>query len=158
MEPALATRYRFSSAPALMMALLFLLSTTALAQGERSKADSPLAFHVGAARVDITPPKDLMPAWYTSVDEPTYVRVILVGNGLDTVALIGVDASSVNDEMYLQLLPAVAGKVGVPEDNVVISGTHSHNAPPPGDLTGPRRDDYTEATAAQGRKFMEIPI
>lgn len=65
------------------------LATSAVAQ--------PRPLRVGAAKVEITPAPDTLPAHYGGVLDPVYARAIVVDNGDTELALVTVDVISLTD-------------------------------------------------------------
>jgi hypothetical protein len=85
----------------------------------------------GAARVDVSPPKDMFPMkgmqLYGSLHDPLFVRALVLDNGLGKVALISVDAA---DIIYgPELIQAITGELRIPAENLVLNATHDHNSP-----------------------------
>jgi hypothetical protein len=85
----------------------------------------------GAARVDISPTKDMFPLkgmqLYGSLHDPLFVRALVLDNGLAKVALISVDAA---DVIYgTELIQAITGELKIPAENLVLNATHDHNSP-----------------------------
>jgi neutral ceramidase len=85
----------------------------------------------GAAKVDISPTKDMFPLKamqvYGSVHDPVFVRALVVDNGLAKAAFISVDAA---DIIYgSELIQAVTGELKIPAENLIINATHDHNSP-----------------------------
>lgn len=89
------------------------------------------SLRAGAAKVDITPPKEMFPLTggqtYGSVHDPLYARALVLDNGADKVALISVDLSQLpnGDE----LIQAVTKELGIPPAHLIMSATHDHNTP-----------------------------
>jgi len=85
----------------------------------------------GAAKVDISPPKEMFPLKstqvYGSVHDPLYVRALVIDNGTSKAALISVDATDIwyGDEM----IQAVTGELKIPAANLILNATHDHNSP-----------------------------
>ena len=85
----------------------------------------------GAAKVDISPTKDMFPLKgmqvYGSLHDPLYVRALVVDSGLAKLAFISVDAA---DIIYgNELIQAVTGELKIPAENLIINATHDHNSP-----------------------------
>jgi hypothetical protein len=99
---------------------------------------------VGAARIDITPTAQeatgLRNVWgtaFTGIHDRTYVRGIVIDNGKTSAALIAIDTSSIPDN--LELRRSIEKQTGVPAGNIMVSTTHTHNAPAPGQGRGSRQ-------------------
>jgi neutral ceramidase len=85
----------------------------------------------GAAKVDISPTKDLFPLnqgqLFGSVHDPVYARALVLDNGSVKVALISLDTRHVpgGDE----LTKAVSAELGIPQEHIFLNATHDHNTP-----------------------------
>jgi neutral ceramidase len=91
----------------------------------------PADLRAGAARVDISPTKDMFPLKgmqvYGSVHDPVFVRALVIDNGSARAALISVDAA---DIIYgNELIQAVTDELKIPAENLILSATHDHNSP-----------------------------
>ncbi len=107
-----------------IFAVVVLLATTAVCTAAGS-------LRAGAAKVDITPTKDMFPINvgqnYGSVHDPLYVRALVLDNGASKVALIGVDATGLTSGD--ELIDAVTKELKIPREHLILSATHDHNAP-----------------------------
>lgn len=88
--------------------------------------------HVGTAKVDITSPADALPPGYTSVHDPVYARAIVIDNGKNRAVLLGADLVGMVDDAYEELTGQITQEVGCPQENILISCTHTHASPRPG--------------------------
>ena len=94
------------------------------------------SLRAGAAKVDITPPKEMFPLTagqtYGSVHDPLFARALVLDNGAEKVALISVDATQIpnGDEV----IEAVIKELGISRQRLIISATHNHNAPTSGGM------------------------
>jgi hypothetical protein len=85
----------------------------------------------GAAKADITPPKEMFPLKtsqaYGSAHDPLWARALVVDNGISKIALISVDSTDVHygDE----LIAEITKELKIPAQNVILNSTHDHNAP-----------------------------
>jgi hypothetical protein len=108
-----------------------------------SAADSG-SLRVGAAKIDITPKaeaaKGLRNVWGTAfegIHDHIYVRAIVVDNGRTSAALMSIDTSSIPDN--LDLRRRIEKETGIPAGQIMISTTHGHNAPAPGQPANSRQ-------------------
>ena len=106
---------------------------------------------VGAAKIDITPTPQaatgLRNVWGTpfqGIHDHVYVRAIVIDNGKTSAALISVDTSSMPDN--LELRRRIEKETGVPAGQIMVSTTHGHNAPAPGQPANSRQ--YGPSSAA----------
>lgn len=110
------------------IALPFLIATlTAHAQ---TAGMGPL--RAGAAKVDITPTKDMFPIpegvqTLDGVHDPLYARAIVLDNGFTKVALISVDTAGMQNSA--DIVKAVSDELKIPVSHLSIAATHDHSTP-----------------------------
>jgi hypothetical protein len=88
---------------------------------------------VGAARVDISSAgyADGQPPARNFAHEYVYVRAIVLDNGETKAVLVGADLAGVRpDDMYLQAAASIAGELGIPLANIIMSPSHTHSTYP----------------------------
>jgi hypothetical protein len=105
-------------------AILFVFSEITLSGQSALKA--------GAAKVDITPQsiKGFHNVWgteYTGVHDNVYLRCLLLENESQKTAIITLDLGGV--PFGLEILGDISKRIGIPENNIIICGTHVHDAP-----------------------------
>lgn len=89
------------------------------------------SLRAGAAKVDISPTKDMFPLTagqvYGGVHDPLFARALVLDNGIKKVALISVDSTQLpyGDE----LIKAVTAELEIPPEQLILSATHDHNTP-----------------------------
>src|SRR6185295_14120448 len=91
-----------------------------------------MTFTVGAAKADITPAEltALNPIGGTScagVHDPIHVRVLVLHDGAGETALISAELIECGDMRALRA--RLESELGIPADHVMITATHTHNAP-----------------------------
>jgi len=102
------------------------------------------AFNVGFARIDITPEVDVMLAgydvgffsydncrWSTGVHDPLYAHAVAFDDPLDGKAVILVvldNVGTITNEI-VEIQVGIAGALGIAEESVVVSSTHTHHGP-----------------------------
>jgi len=125
---------------AAVLAFSFCWAATAAAQG---------SLHVGAARVDITPPAadPANPPSGKYAHEHLYVRAIVLDNGQTRAALIGADQVVLPEIVWETSSKEIAAELNCPVENIVISATHSHSAFPKGFPTAPHGQGGPPASA-----------
>jgi hypothetical protein len=111
---------------------------------------------VGAAKVDITPTAQAAPGlrnvWgtaYTGIHDHIFVRAIVIGDGKTNVALATIDTSAF--PLNLALRQRIEKETGIPAGNIMISATHTHNAPAvgaEGRQVGPESAAFDKAVEA----------
>ena len=104
-----------------------LLSGLALANSAEIIKSGPL--RVGAAKTDITPPKQRWPEQYLGVLDRVYSRAIVIDNGTTTAALVTVDVISVPTPMWNRLSARIEAELGIPVKNLILAGTGTHSVP-----------------------------
>lgn len=88
----------------------------------------------GAARAEITPQNKyysklygLFGMVYTGVIDPLYLRVIALDDGEKKALIIGFDLDKAPNPA--QWLPKLEEQFGIPAENILYMGTHTHSAP-----------------------------
>ncbi len=95
---------------------------------------------VGAAKVDITPASEPgNPPSGKYAHEKLYARAIVIDNGTTRAALIGVDQGGLGETAYEAAVKQVAAELNCPEENIVMSATHTHSGWGPGGFPGMNR-------------------
>jgi len=100
----------------------------------------------GAARIDITPPQSAL-APGDSIRDHLYVRAIVIKNKSGGCGvLVGMDQGGARNDMIQDALPRAAKIANCPQQNFVISATHTHSGAT-GGLSGglPTSKDVAEA-------------
>lgn len=108
----------------------------------------------GVVRADITP-NDLtglhpLPGTFSGVHDPLFLRALYLSDGETEVALVSLDLIEAGD--ITPVRERIERELGIPTDHIVITATHTHNAPriadvSPGALAhagGPESFAYTE--------------
>jgi neutral/alkaline ceramidase-like enzyme len=100
----------------------------------------------GAARIDITPPQSALSPG-DSIRDHLYVRAIVMKNKSGGCGvLVGMDQGGARNDMIQDSLPRAAKAANCPQQNFVISATHTHSGAT-GGLSGglPTNKDVAEA-------------
>jgi len=96
------------------------------------------SLRAGAAIVDITPAEEtpLPMAGYAGrerghqgVHDRLYVRAIVVDDGSTQAALVGTDAIFIDDASWETLAPRIEKETGIPQNQILLSATHTHAGP-----------------------------
>jgi neutral ceramidase len=135
----LAMRKSFVAIP-IGLLLVCCVPTPAYAQQSSSQVG---ALQAGAARVDITPAANALPAPYTSIRDHLHVRAVVLDNHVTRAALVGVDLIVIDEPLWEEVSKKIAQELQCPIDNLVLSATHSHSSPDPED--GKKRPDPNDA-------------
>ena len=126
------------TALSVLLLLLFYVITPAAASGW---------FYAGAAKVDITPPLEHPlplggkggmstglhhnPAYigYASDPDRLYARALAISWGGTDLVLVALDSTGTELDQLQAVRNAVSKKLGIDAANLIISSTHTHNAP-----------------------------
>jgi neutral ceramidase len=90
----------------------------------------------GTAKVDITPPIGVWLSGYGSRNKPSegildplYAKSLVLDDGQSKIAIVSADLLWVPLKMTNEIRKQVQEKLGIPSQNVMICGTHTHFAP-----------------------------
>ena len=90
----------------------------------------------GTAKVDITPPIGAWLSGYGSrkkpsegILDPLYAKALVLDDGQEKIAIVSADLLWVPLEMTNEIRRQVQEKIGIPQENIMICGTHTHFAP-----------------------------
>ena len=83
----------------------------------------------GAAKVEITPTADELPAQYLGINDPIFTRAIVLDNGFTRAALVTLDAGSVSTDTWRRVSRAIDSQLGIPADCLILTATHTHSVP-----------------------------
>ena len=90
----------------------------------------------GTAKVDITPPIGAWLSGYGSRNKPSegildplYAKALVLDDGQSKIAIVSADLLWVPLEATGQIRRKVQERTGIPEENIMICGTHTHFAP-----------------------------
>jgi neutral ceramidase len=64
-----------------------------------------------------------------SINDPLFVRALVLERGEDRVAVCSVDLMAVNEDVVAAARARIAREVGIPSEGVFVSATHTHSAP-----------------------------
>ena len=121
-----------------------------LAYGVPALAAEKGNLRAGAARIDITPPKDArLPMrgysgrteGHAGVHDNLYVRVIVVDDGATRGAIIGCDLIGIGHDFWEKMTQQITGRTGIPREHILLAGTHTHGGPSPSTNTDADTDD-----------------
>jgi neutral ceramidase len=91
-----------------------------------SQTKEATSFKVGAAKVDITPKQEDLPAQIKGIHDNLYVRAVVIDNGTTKAALISIDAG-VREDGWQKYTQQIEKELGIPALNIFISSSHSHS-------------------------------
>jgi hypothetical protein len=87
------------------------------------------ALRAGAARVDITPAANALPRGFEGINDPIFVRAIVVDDGSTRAALVTVDAGAVPTDLWSQVSQQEQTQLRIPAANLLLTATHTHSVP-----------------------------
>jgi neutral ceramidase len=123
----------------------------------RSTGEAQSAFRAGAARTDITPPGSVELWGYsnrsgpaTGTLDPLYARVLVLSDGIHSVALITLDLGRTFGPPQIAALRERVRREHL-VDEVMLMASHTHSAPV-------IEDDYTEIPAWEKRALDRIAL
>ena len=101
---------------------------------------------VGAGKAAIGIPSSLLPLdTFTVVHDALYVRILLLENGANRVALAVLDLTSISEEAITQMRAIINKAAGVATKDIVVTVTHTFSAPHVGPTTGKSAAEVAKA-------------
>lgn len=94
-----------------------------------AQSSSMTSLSVGAAKVNITPPLNELPKQFSGIYDSIYSRAIVINDGNQMIAFVTVDIGAISDDLASRLLPRIEKQTGIPEQNIMITATHTHSVP-----------------------------
>ncbi|MCL2304734.1 MAG: hypothetical protein FWC43_05265 [Planctomycetaceae bacterium] len=114
--------------------IVFLLAFSFFSQPVVAGESQPL--RAGAAMIDVTPEKfpvvvngNFFPQYIETVQDPLYVRCLVLNNDDETIALVVIDTCIIPLPFCEQMKAEIVAKTGIAKDRIMISSTHCHSAP-----------------------------
>ncbi|MEO6339283.1 MAG: hypothetical protein ABIO39_04525, partial [Caulobacteraceae bacterium] len=102
------------------------LSSTLPAHAQPSRVPG---FRAGAAKVSITPRADALPAGFEGINDPLFVRAIVLDNGASRAALVSVDAGGISPDVWTTASARASQELGLKPEQLLVTATHTHSAP-----------------------------
>ena len=87
------------------------------------------ALSVGAARVDITPSEKSLPKGFEGINDPIFVRAIVIDDGATRAALVTVDAGAISTDTWSQVSQKAQAELKIPATQLLLTATHTHSVP-----------------------------
>ena len=149
----------------LMLALLMTLSLCACGGGgsekeNEAKTETFDTLHIGYAREKIMPDmgQDIPLGGYGNEDhriaqgflDYLYITCIAFSEGDQTVLLMTQDQIGTNSTVAGQIKEGISAQTGIPQENILISSTHSHSTPALGKTEYPGIEAYRNLMAEMG--------
>lgn len=118
--------------------LLAVVFTVALGSSVWAEDAAPSPLKVGLAERDISPeigmeqPGGYGKAFHQSFHDPCKVRVAVLDDGKNPVALVGVDALIIREPSVAKIRSAVSSRTGLAPQAILLGASHSHSSGPTG--------------------------
>jgi len=86
----------------------------------------------GFFETDITPsigmerPATYHKLYHTAIHDPLKARVVVLDDGQERIAMIGVDTGMLRDLTVPKIRAAIKEKCGIPEKNILLAASHTH--------------------------------
>lgn len=90
----------------------------------------------------------------TGVHDDLYLRLVVISDGDQSVVMASYDLVGLELLLADQIRQAVAGKTGIPEDNIMLNCTHAHNVPMTVSLGG----DTSRRNKEWEKKLINITV
>lgn len=96
------------------------------------------SLRAGAARVDITPAADaalLMSGYagrkegHKSIHDNLYTRAVVLDDGASLAAIVTADVIGFSNALWEKITGRITQETGIPRDNILLAGVHTHGAP-----------------------------
>lgn len=101
----------------------------------------------GFAETDISPrirmemPGNYGKMFHEKTHDPCKVRAVVFDDGTSRVALIGIDALMIHEDLVKEVRTEIEAKCGIPAQAIMIGASHSHSSGPVG-MVQPGEYDY----------------
>jgi neutral ceramidase len=119
----------------LMLRVSFVMVLMAITAPVADADEQAMAWRVGVAEIDITPPVGFPMAGYyherlaDGMLDPLQARAIVFRDRATAAALVVCDLVGIATDLSHAIRRRASEKTGIPASNIVISATHSHTAP-----------------------------
>ena len=125
----------------------------------------PGTLSVGAARVDITPPAGAtlpMSGYagrqqgFQGIHDHIYVRAIVLSDGTHDAAIVSWELIAMPTPVWLVLSQRISGQLGIPVDNIILTGVHDHDAPTIGTFSKPSPATIAYTKTVEDKAFEAV--
>ena len=87
------------------------------------------ALRAGATRIDITPDAARLPKGFEGINDPIFVRAIVIDDGHTRAALVTVDAGALSTETWTVVSAQAEKELQIPANHLMLTATHTHSVP-----------------------------
>jgi len=87
------------------------------------------ALRAGAARIDITPDAAKLPKGFEGINDPIFVRAVVIDDGHTRAALVTVDAGALSTETWTVVSAQAEKELQIPANHLMLTATHTHSVP-----------------------------
>jgi hypothetical protein len=110
------------------IAACLVLFAMPLLHAAESASETRATLRAGASRIDYTPRGDL-PANFSGVLDPIYVRSVVLDNGSTRAAMVALDAGAIPTDLYRKVSARAAEELKIPPHQLLLSASHTHSVP-----------------------------
>ena len=82
---------------------------------------------VGAARIAITPSLKDLPKPFTQIEDPVYLRAVVIDSGGKRAILVIADVPTISAPVSADIIARIAKESGTPRERILLGTTHTHN-------------------------------
>ncbi len=120
---------------------------------------------VGAARVDITPPANAalpMSGYagrqqgFQGIHDHIYVRAIVLSDGTHDAAIVSWELIAMPNPVWQVISQRISSQLGIPVDNIILTGVHDHDAPTIGTFSKPGPATIAYTKTAEDKAFEAV--
>ena len=121
----------------------------------------PKGFTVGHGRADMSPqvPVLMGGGWNAEeVRDPLYATCTAVSDGETVALLFHMDMKDMPRPIFLSAAEKIFEKTGVPQENVILNATHTHNCPHTSSMADPAAVAWRERVAEAAAEAAEMAL
>ena len=121
----------------------------------------PEGFCTGHGRADMSPQVPVMMGggWNAEeVRDPLYATCTAISDGENVVLLFHMDMKDMPRPIFLNASAKIFEKTGVPQENVILNATHTHNCPHTSSMKDPAAVAWRERVAEAAAEAAEMAL
>ncbi|PCI53406.1 MAG: hypothetical protein COB36_12865 [Alphaproteobacteria bacterium] len=84
---------------------------------------------VGASKIDISVASEKRPDLINGINDHTFVRAIVIGNGETKAVLVTADVGGIRTETWSNVSQRMERELSIPVDQLALMATHTHSMP-----------------------------